>query len=277
METISISDAVSMRSPRPARPHAVYSADLNGRFRLRSRFISAKLVLAGEERYSGAFGSRSVSPGRFLLSAPGDALHVDIKPGARGYCAFFDWGAVVDMMQRECDAEDEIAPWTMALPVQGSAFAEELQRAARRETALDHDGCCALLAQNLLEIKKSVSRLSRKKRSTNEDLYSRLEVARAFIGENLHRPLTLNAIAAEACLSASHLNRSFARAYGAPPLRYAQNLKLDSAKEDLQRDVCVKDAAERAGFSSLAAFSRAYRRKHGNPPSKEALKPGPSK
>lgn len=278
MEVISAKNAMALKGPRPHRPYAVCSADVCGRFRLSSQFVSVKFVLDGEERYSGEFGSHSVYPSRYLLAAPGVALDVEIKPRTRGFCAFFDRNMIIDLL-RDGLGEDIRPPglfeptgWTTALPVNGSAFSQELQNAALVEKPLDHDYYCRLLARSLLQNAKAVSRLPYRRESSKRDLFSRLEVARTYISENLDKMITLHALAEEACLSPYHLNRSFSAAYGAPPLRYAQNLRLDIALNEITSGKSISAVAENAGFSSVSAFSRAYLRRHGRRPSADFKK-----
>lgn len=278
MEAVIADHEAALCRPRPVRPHVVYSANVAGRFRLGSTFMSAKLVLDGEEQYSGAFGRCSVVSGHFLLAAPNAVLDVDIKPGAKGFCAYFDANSIADMLRESlgeaCAASPlaELASWTIALPVSASPFGRALEDCAVSGKALGHDDYCTLLAQCLAQLAARASRLSYRKASSQLDNLSRLERARAYMTERGQQHLTLQELAAAARMSPHRFVRVFSSAYGEPPLRYSQNLKLDMSRRRLMQGETVQQAADRAGFSSLSSFSRAYYRRHGRRPSEDAVK-----
>ena len=91
---------------------------------------------------------------------------------------------------------------------------------------------------------------------------SRLFIARAYIHDNLHTRICLDAIADAACLSKYHLIRNFHRAFGAPPLRYHQTERIRAARHRVRNGEPLAIIAEDLGFADLSAFSRAYLRIH---------------
>lgn len=107
---------------------------------------------------------------------------------------------------------------------------------------------------------------------------ARVRRARAFLRENLHRPLSLAEVAAEAGLSRYHFLRVFRRQIGETPHRYLTRLRIERAQDELTRGwATVSEIAGRCGFASPAHFSTAfrcqtgyapsaYRRLHGVPP-----------
>ncbi len=75
-------------------------------------------------------------------------------------------------------------------------------------------------------------------------------------------------LAREAGLSRSALNARFSALIGEPPIRYWTRRRLQLAASLLREEkVSASEAGFRVGFSSEAAFSRAFKREYGAPPS----------
>jgi AraC-like DNA-binding protein len=81
-------------------------------------------------------------------------------------------------------------------------------------------------------------------------------------------PLDMTSLAREAGLSRSALNARFSALIGEPPIRYWTRRRLQLAASLLREEkVSASEAGFRVGFSSEAAFSRAFKREYGAPPS----------
>jgi AraC-like DNA-binding protein len=79
--------------------------------------------------------------------------------------------------------------------------------------------------------------------------------------------LTLVELAREARLSRSAFAERFARVVGEPPMRYLAGWRLDAARGELVRgDESIATISDRVGYASEAAFSRAFKRRHGLTP-----------
>jgi AraC family transcriptional regulator len=78
-------------------------------------------------------------------------------------------------------------------------------------------------------------------------------------------PLTLAELAEEACWSKEHFVRVWTRIFGEPPVATAWRIRLDASVNVLVGGATVSHAAECAGFSSVQAFCRAFRRQFGMP------------
>lgn len=87
------------------------------------------------------------------------------------------------------------------------------------------------------------------------------------IEDHLGADLTLGDLAGVACLSEFHFSRSFTVSMGMPPHRYVSQRRLERAKEMIASGAFpLSEIALRAGFSSQASFSRAFRRMVGFSP-----------
>jgi AraC-like DNA-binding protein len=90
------------------------------------------------------------------------------------------------------------------------------------------------------------------------------EYVDAHLGDNL----TLDAIAAVACLSPCHLSRSFHRAMGVGLHRYVIARRIERAKHlVLTTDLSMAEIGWAVGFESQASFTTRFRREVGRPPS----------
>lgn len=96
----------------------------------------------------------------------------------------------------------------------------------------------------------------------------RLRRVTEYIDAHLGEELTLDAIAAVACLSPYHLSRSFRRATGIGLHRYVVQRRIDRARHlVLETDLSMGEIAWKVGFGSQAAFATRFRRETGQAPS----------
>lgn len=95
-----------------------------------------------------------------------------------------------------------------------------------------------------------------------------LAAALAEMEGHLDAPLPIEAVAKSAGVSARHLQTLFRRQFGVAPHAHYLALRLNHARRLLiETPQPVVEVAEAAGFTSPAAFARAYRRLHGEAPS----------
>ena len=90
--------------------------------------------------------------------------------------------------------------------------------------------------------------------------------ALAMIQDDRLEQVTLDMLAREAGLSRTVLTERFVALLGVPPMRYRARLKLKRAAQRLRDGEAIGDVAYAAGFSSEAAFTRAFKRAYGEPP-----------
>jgi AraC-like DNA-binding protein len=82
------------------------------------------------------------------------------------------------------------------------------------------------------------------------------------------RDWTLEALAAEAALSRSAFAERFTQFVGQPPMQYLTNWRMQLATNYLRSgNESVASIANRVGYESEAAFSRAFKKVVGAPPS----------
>ena len=89
-----------------------------------------------------------------------------------------------------------------------------------------------------------------------------------FVDANLFEPIDIRSLAKRSGASVSTLLRAFQREVGLTPYAYVKACRLDVAKRLLRRGgVLVKEVALLVGYEELPAFSKAFKRRFGSPPS----------
>jgi AraC-like DNA-binding protein len=96
------------------------------------------------------------------------------------------------------------------------------------------------------------------------------DVARALeaIHEAPGSPWTVETLARVALASRSAFAKRFRETVGDSPARYLARIRMEHAKRLLADEVTVAEVAVRLGYGSEAAFSRAFRRHAGLPPTR---------
>ncbi len=104
-------------------------------------------------------------------------------------------------------------------------------------------------------------------RTKSATIHPAVQRAVAFVEAHFAAPLTVEAMADEAGVSASHLTALFRAAIGMPPLRYQQEIRLRTACK-LLRDpyLSVKQVARQCGYDDVNYFTRIFRQRNAQPP-----------
>lgn len=105
----------------------------------------------------------------------------------------------------------------------------------------------------------------------NPEVYSHiqeLERIKDYLSFHSNRELSLDELVKEFNISKFHLTKLFKRAFSMTPIHYHQHIRMEKAKEMIQfTDISFTKIADIFGFSSINAFSRAFRNMEGIPPS----------
>jgi transcriptional regulator GlxA family with amidase domain len=90
----------------------------------------------------------------------------------------------------------------------------------------------------------------------------------AWVIRNLHTDLSVEVLARRACMCPSHFSKVFKSVFGEPPRNFVQNLRLNEARRRLsKRQKTLRTVSQSVGFTSSAAFQRAFEKKFGGRPS----------
>lgn len=97
--------------------------------------------------------------------------------------------------------------------------------------------------------------------------HPRLHAALVAMHDAPAHPWTTATLAERAGMSRSNFMQVFADTVGVSPMAYLSAWRLTGARAALQAGAPLRHVSEESGFSSTEAFSRAFRRHHGIPPS----------
>lgn len=265
--------AHGVATPPPVSGKIVVSHLTAGESMVLSEAPAVKLVLEGEEIHEIDGRSYLLRPGRMLLVDRGQPYRVVVRRGncAAGLCIY---------LPRFNMAPSPDAPFLGRAIIRASdnnylgALLRESARLAhgQPDIALDTEGLMSnvrwALPLILAQAADAMERLGAVKSSTRRELFNRLESARAYLHDNKDRAVPLTELASIAAMSSFQLTRYFSLAFGDPPSRYHRRVRLQDAAARLQRrDASITEIAFGAGYGELSAFTHAFSREFGYPPS----------
>uniref|UniRef100_Q47H55 Transcriptional regulator, AraC family with amidase-like domain n=1 Tax=Dechloromonas aromatica (strain RCB) TaxID=159087 RepID=Q47H55_DECAR len=88
-----------------------------------------------------------------------------------------------------------------------------------------------------------------------------------YIRSHLDQPLSVEDLAARACMSPRHFARSFTAETGTSPARAVERLRVEAAASELENGGAVQTTARHCGFTNPETMRRAFLRLRGMPPS----------
>ena len=87
-----------------------------------------------------------------------------------------------------------------------------------------------------------------------------------YIHEHYAEDIEVDEIARQAGVSKTVLGERFVAVMGEPPIRYCTRYRMRQATDMLEQGATTDEVAHAVGFSSAAAFTRAFKREYGEPP-----------
>jgi len=118
------------------------------------------------------------------------------------------------------------------------------------------------------DLSGGIEKINAKKKSTREELYRRVLIARMYMEDNLSSPLSIEHIAKEACLNKFHFLKSFKEMYGTTPYQHLTKLRMERSEILLKSGkFTVKEVCWMIGFESQGSFTNLFKRYYGRLPS----------
>jgi AraC family transcriptional regulator len=128
------------------------------------------------------------------------------------------------------------------------------------------ESACEFLAHHLVQKHSTLSKVPA--RPIGGLPAHRLKAVKNYIEENLGNSISLQGLAALACISARHFERAFRQSLGVPPHRYVLERRVSAARELLlsRPELNIEEIARKVGFSSPSHLSSAFVRRVGCSP-----------
>ncbi len=224
----------------------------------------------------------TASDSHFYMLNPGDRLEIDQrkKHALQTFLVAFDHAFVNDAFQGAlCSAGpmlDGVTEGTAArLSVPSVPFLMTPNISHLLYATLQSSQEDEILAEVLLsffpllgDVSSRLEDLKAVKHSTREEIYRRIFVAEEFMREHLSETVSLDQMAAAACLNRFHFLKLFKEMRHITPHQYLTKLRLDQAYQQLKTgSVSVSEVCYAVGFQSPASFSHLFKRAYGCAPS----------
>jgi len=231
------------------------------RFQHRTQGLAVKYVTQGQEIYQVGGQRVPVAAGQLLFLPEGTpylAYNNHHHPHSSGIC--------IDVHHRST------SPLSWGIPLHGMSIGQHLSGCS---STVDWQQVMQQLTESLdrldsfLEKMKPGLEASAKKLDTQRHLLSCLLHARRWIRAHYHESFRLADLARRVGLSTYHFQRLFKACFQQSPQQMQQELRLAQAQQWLADPTkSLSDIACRLGYTDLPAFSRAFKKKNGIPPSK---------
>lgn len=250
--------------------------------------LSIKLGHIGEEHYLIDGRRHTVRPGRFLVVNRHQSFdcHIRSDSPVEGLCIYLSDRAVREAAAFMSKGEEAMLDAPFSLPQETPVFLEKIYHMHENELGaflsvakplllagqpLDFASFYYTLAEKLLrsqqQAEHQLESIAARRRSTREELYRRLSLARHYILDNYHRDIQLDELSREAALSKYHLLRTYKEAFGTTPYRQVLDLRLESALQLLAKGFTLEEIAYRMGFSDRRSFTKTFKKAYGVAPS----------
>jgi len=250
--------------------------------------LSIKLGHKGAEHYFFGNQKHTISSGKYLLVNRHQAFdcHLDSKQAVEAFCLYLSKKMILETAsclrsKAEQKLNDPFYTYQQE-PVflekvyrtdedELGMFLEQIRPLLESNQLMDLENFFYTLAEKLLisqsEVNRQVDRINAARRSTREELYRRLCMARDYIFDNYHKDIQLEELSKTALLSKFHLLRSYREAFGVTPYRQVLNIRLKEAVLLLQKGMTLEDIALSLGFSDRRSFTKAFKKVYGIAPS----------
>ncbi|MBP6391852.1 MAG: helix-turn-helix transcriptional regulator [Flavobacteriales bacterium] len=252
--------------------------------------FAIKYVMHGTERYTVNGNHYAVRDGSYLLANAHCRGRVSIESAAPvlGLCADLTPG-VLNGMVSACTLPEAMDEPSFASFFTSEEFPENIHTASGTHVGVimqrlsdvihvdpyrAHDigrEVYLALAEAVIAdhwaLVPGLRRIGAIRSGTRKDLLRRVERARAFMHANQETALDVGVMASEAAMSEFHFFRAFRALHGITPHQYHLALRLVHGREMIMKGAEVSIAAMQCGFPDLASFSKAFKRRFGQPPS----------
>lgn len=244
---------------------------------------SVKVVLSGQEKYVINGRPYALTENRFLVVDNNSEieLNIDAKKDVKGICLFPSKNLLTEVAKtRENSAEQLLdEPFkdynhrlmhclfsftdtrTGAFLIQNIP---QILNTYNQKYEFNFESFYYQLAEYMvddqLELKGRLKEIPSVKKSTQEELYRRVVTAKDFIMDNFTQDIVLDDLAEKALLSKYHFTRTFKSLFHLTPYQFLLQLRLEKAKELLQKDYSYSEVSLLVGYSDDKNLRKALKK-----------------
>lgn len=100
----------------------------------------------------------------------------------------------------------------------------------------------------------------------DEDGIIRLDWVKSYVREHLHEDIDMSTITDKLHMNYAYFSRRFKEATGKTFSDFLTDMRMKEAQRLLSSGKNVSETAERVGYNNIFAFTRAFKRRYGQPP-----------
>jgi len=231
--------------------------------------LSLKSVVRGRATWTTSAGTFSIEPGCALVVNSGEEydITIDALQPVETFCVFFRRGFVEDAYRSATSASSDLLdapPVEREIEIDGRVIYDPALIRFMRVDAVDE--LASALVRVVCDIDARVASLPALRATTRDELRKRVRRAVDYIHARIDSPVSLDDMAAAACLSPFHFHRIFAAMFGETPHRYIRRVRLERARTLLHAGRSATEAALECGFESVGSFTTLFAKTFGVTP-----------
>lgn len=246
--------------------------------------FSVKVVLQGEERYLLNQRHYRLQKGQYLVVNADSQLQIEVESKAvvEGICLYppkemlldvhASLSGNLDQMLRypeRRDASVDLLEHSFSLSSNrtgrylGSVLPALTQSTQEGESLATEEflmQMCEYLLLDQQDDHTGLKALPSTKTATREELFRRISAAKDFLYDNYREKVELEDLAALSCLSKYHFLRSFKSLYGLSPIQYLLGIRLEKARDLLEKRYSLSEVSGMVGFSDPSNLRKVLKR-----------------
>lgn len=258
----------------PARQ--LYRPDIPGPFSIFTNTSGTSHVRSGSLSARVPTGTYAITNAGtpYTLEVEGKAASQNIHVGVAVLAHVYD--ALVTPEDRLLDAASSVAGPVHFVPrlyLRDPLFDAHMQRVFGHATQEPEgtDEALACLLKHVLCVHRNtlaeMARVPATRAVTRVEVYRRLARSLDLLHATFRQPISLDDLAATACLSKYHYLRAFGKAFGETPYAYLTRIRLETAQRLLSSTTRgIAEIGMEVGYEEASVFSRAFRRRVGVSP-----------
>ncbi|MFE1242546.1 helix-turn-helix domain-containing protein [Fictibacillus sp. NPDC058756] len=249
--------------------------------------LSIKTFSFGKAHYKTNKGYFAVEEGSYLLLNEGPyTITIDQYNDVESFCVFFQEEFAGDVLRNMSDSSSRLLDDPFKTSTPASFFDKTYQKRKTLAYQLNHlkhraseykndsallDEYFHLVMQSILrdQIKtlREVDMLDAIRMSTREEIYKRINIAHEYIRAFYDKQISLEEIAAVACLSPNHLLRNYSTIFKKTPFQHITELRMAKSISLLKNlEYSITDITFEIGLKNPVSFSKLFKQHVGLSP-----------